>query len=402
NKSVEESSLCILPWIMSNKNILSSSMAINSDVTMNVNGKEYTISPNQIMARHVMIALDSVGSILQGSGAIIVDARLASNGNKEISVPTEITSMILLGNRNQISNIKFKFQANEEFTLLLFDYNAKIVDGGAGIDLYQVNNSKLILAGENRITGFSDNYLLRAKNIEFVGDGKLDVIGDNGINGRDGMNVGANGSSTGANGSNGANGTSGTNGTGALYCDSVSKSGESIIKLQGGNGGHGGHGRDGGNGAKGAPSETKDKDGAIKGGNGGNGGKGGSGGYAGAGCSIAIELSGITVILGNAGRGGNGGNGGLGGNGGDSNGVDIPGILTTTVASSAGGKGGKGGDAGNWGIGVKQFSSYPTGGAGGKGGKGGDGVGVTYFATPAQSPVASFSSSDPSMGGNGG
>ncbi len=402
NKSVEESSLCILPWIMSNKNILSSSMAINSDVTMNVNGKEYTISPNQIMARHVMIALDSVGSILQGSGAIIVDARLASNGNKEISVPTEITSMILLGNRNQISNIKFKFQANEEFTLLLFDYNAKIVDGGAGIDLYQVNNSKLILAGENRITGFSDNYLLRAKNIEFVGDGKLDVIGDNGINGRDGMNVGANGSSTGANGSNGANGTSGTNGTGALYCDSVSKSGESIIKLQGGNGGHGGHGRDGGNGAKGAPSETKDKDGAIKGGNGGNGGKGGSGGDAGAGCSIAIELSGITVILGNAGRGGNGGNGGLGGNGGDSNGVDIPGILTTTVASSAGGKGGKGGDAGNWGIGVKQFSSYPTGGAGGKGGKGGDGVGVTYFATPAQSPVASFSSSDPSMGGNGG
>lgn len=373
SKTSEDRTYCILPLIISNKNILSFSMTINSEVTMIANGREYTISAPQVSAQHYMVTLDSVGSVLQGSGSIIVDARVASSGNKEISVPTDIKSMILVGNRNQISNVKFKFQVNAEFTLLLFDYSVK-VDGGAGIDLYSVDNSKLILAGENRITGYSSNYLLRAKNVEFIGDGKLDVIGDNGVNGNNGSNLGANGSSTGSDGANGGDGTSGTNGTGALYCSSVAKSGSAVIKLQGGNGGNGGDGRNGGNG--------------------GNGGSGGNGGDRGVGCSLEISISGITVLNGYAGCGGNGGFGGNGGMGANSKSSS-----DKLTKSSIGGNGGNGGNAGKCGSG-DHVCKKPIGGFGGNGGAGG--AGNYYISSPPGALTITYIYEEACIGGNGG
>lgn len=96
--------------------------------------------------------------------------------------------------------------------------------------------------GNNSIRGYASVALIKAKEIEFNGEGKLVVTGAAGEHGIDAQTVQQYNGQNGANGMNGGNGMPGCT---AMICDNGYVNGNVTIELVGGDGGNGGNGADG-------------------------------------------------------------------------------------------------------------------------------------------------------------
>lgn len=337
-------------------------------VWFNVNGYEYVLTSDVINVNRSKVYLTSVTEQLQGEGHIIIDARDSYVSDRTIIVPTRVTSVVYIGSSTVLTNIKFKFEQHNTFSLFLKNYKTISTTNTAVLDLAQVENISIWLSGDNSIKGVSSSYLIEAKKVVFSGNGNLSVIGNHGVNGIDGVDQVV-ASDFGERGRDGGDGTNGRDGVGALNCTSLSNKESASIILRGGDGGEGGRGGNGGNGGSGQSGVLDTQ----RAGDGGNGGKGGDGGNRAKGCNKEPEN--ITVIHGFAGRGGDGGKGGDGGNA--ANGAIT--IFKNTMSASESGNGGNGGNAGYTGWGdLKPNVSNPRGGNGGNGGKGGNGAGYTH------------------------
>ncbi|MDE5549418.1 MAG: hypothetical protein K2J13_04110, partial [Clostridia bacterium] len=346
------------------------------------NGCEYWYMNDEGISPKFLKMGDIKGDLLSNKIGVIIDTRDTQISNTTYEVPGETTKLFLFGNRLEtLNNVRFIFAAQ---TMYLYLLNYKVNANNTVFQFYQgdadspENNASanIMLFGENKITGSSGDYLVKANKIIFSGnqDASLEIIGANGANGANGK-------------TSGGYGESGKNGTSALSCTVAENLHSCKIILQGGNGGDGGKGLDGAKGTDYSYNYSQ-----SKGGDGGNGGMGGRGGEAGTGCSVDIGATNIIIKNGKPGCGGNGGNGGLGGEGSDGLAGDNDGELITLKAYR-GGNGGDGGSAGACGSGDHDCK-MPKGGNGGNGGPGGQGAsaqkGSKYVYT------------DPGMGGDGG
>ncbi|MDE6189783.1 MAG: hypothetical protein K2G37_05820, partial [Clostridia bacterium] len=396
-----DNSYFILTDIESCSNVLKSeSFVLNSEVILEIDGNNYTVNAQQIVVDVLYLELKSNMGVAQGSDVVVINVKDDTAVNSVINISNGVKTMIIFGNQKTVTNGKFKFNATGNFLLFLVDYNSKSTSDNESINLESVTRAKVYSVGENNITGYSKDYLVKANDIEFWGNGTLKITGDNGVDGASGVDASLNDGSV---KDIDKHGKHGTNGTGALECVSVAKIGDVAIILRGGNGGNGGNGGYGGDGE--ADKYANEvifpaKDGT----DGGNGGRGGNGGARGLGCKANTIGSGIAIIDGSNGHGGAGGNGGRGGDGSngisyytDSNNTDS--YYALSKSSSAGGNGGNGGNAGICGGGGACVKCG-NGGNGGRGGDGGDGSSLEY--NRPSSPIPSISYSGASHGGNGG
>lgn len=295
-------------------------------------------------------------SSFSGSGT---EQRLILYGeakNKTISLNNSIKAIFFEAG-TICENVKIDIDLNHEIYLYLNDTTFK--SSNSYIINSNAKKSTIYLVGKNVLEGKSPDYLLKANGLAFVGEGSINIVGENGINGSNGTE-------------NSINGGKGTNGTNCIYCREYVANNQNI-NIIGGNGGNGGHGY----------SFTSD---------GKNGGAGGDGGNAGIGLTIKEEH----YFEGFAGLGGNGGNGGQG-----SDGIRATGLKNGTAGSN----GGNGGNSGKNGEGnLTPNAILPKGGNGGNGGKGGDGT--CYLTqtgtTPMGQMLLSYIFGNPNIGGNGG
>lgn len=298
-----------------------------------------------------------------------------NTSNKVITI-TDDVKVILFDCIGTFTNAQIKINTNHDIDIFIYGISFTTTD--KQILFSNAPKTTIHMENTNSITGKTNQYLIDAKNIVFIGSGSIQIIGGNGANGRDGT-------------SSSINGSNGENGTNALKCTSYSVlSGNVTIK--GGDGGNGGNGY----------NQT--------GANGLNGGKGGNGGDAGYGIKTDSESS----NNGYAGRGGDGGKGGNGGNGSDAYITAWPygynGFSHHQYGAGLGLRGGDGGTAVRNGAGntINPKYSNPRGGDGGNGGKGGNGYLEKVMEngdTPPPSIVIPYSTTyklPPANGGNGG
>ncbi len=379
---------------------------IQSKVHIDYKGYKYCLQANAMDIKPATISIDVLENAdLTNYKYLLIDTR-KNISDKIFAIPQNLEKVILYGETSRkLINVVFDFKNNIEgrsFALYLLNYSAQSVKKPGGfnhslIKLNYIDTSSIYLTGENNITGWANDFLFRARALNFFGKGTLNIIGEDGKHGADGANIGTNGQNPGDDGHYAENGVNGVAGSSALYCTSVIKQGECVIILRGGNGGNGGKGSNGGNGAD---IGYKDNPSGKRGGKGADGGDGGYGGDAGVGCVIRIsEESEIQTTDGVAGCGGNGGHGGNGGDGACSNtyiNSQSEGVATPT---SSGGNGGNGGKAGTCGNGNHNCLK-PRGGDGGNGGDGGHGNSIEYLYNANTAVKIAYA--EASYGGNGG
>lgn len=378
-------------------------MPIGCSVVYQFKGYEYELELDELT--YSVNTIEVTGNIEFNSPRVVINY-LGSGITIKIQSNVKAVFINLSGNTTS-KNTKIDILQNASIYLYINNVVINSEKESNGTGLSAVINSLatemiICVQGNNTISGYASEALIKAINVEFEGDGELTVEG---CDGDDGANALSAEPDDRQDGKDGGDGYDGGNGITAMICEYGSVSGNATVKLRGGNGGDGGDGADGTSGKAGkAQYGGYGVSNQTPSGNGGDGGNGGNGGNAGLGCNVSV--TGATVINGNAGIGGNGGNGGDGGNGANGSiyryGAPDGGTMYSAVEGTPGGNGGNGGNSGANGVGnVSYGGDKGNGGTGGKGGNGGNGTSAIWSYQLAKQYVYS-NAQNGGNGGNGG